>query len=120
MNVVTKAASPGTAASTASISCPSSPGALLLGRRGRLLAPLLRPPVITTTGTDFGGVLFACAAFALVVDVGLNIVVGYAGLLDLGYVGFYAVGAYTVGVLTSSTGTGRSSSPCRWPSRSRW
>ena len=27
--------------------------------------------------------------------VGLNIVVGYAGLLDLGYVAFYAVGAYT-------------------------
>jgi branched-chain amino acid transport system permease protein len=28
--------------------------------------------------------------------VGLNIVVGYAGLLDLGYVAFYAMGAYTV------------------------
>ncbi|MFX6027898.1 ATP-binding protein, partial [Acinetobacter baumannii] len=27
--------------------------------------------------------------------LGLNIVVGFAGLLDLGYVGFYAVGAYT-------------------------
>ena len=27
--------------------------------------------------------------------VGLNMVVGYAGLLDLGYVAFYAVGAYT-------------------------
>ena len=27
--------------------------------------------------------------------VGLNIVVGYAGLLDLGYVAFYAAGAYT-------------------------
>jgi len=39
------------------------------------------------------------AAFALVA-VGLNIVIGYAGLLDLGYVGFYAVGAYTTGVLT--------------------
>ena len=35
---------------------------------------------------------------------GLNIVVGYAGLLDLGYVGFYAVGAYTVGVLSSEHG----------------
>ena len=28
--------------------------------------------------------------------LGLNIVVGYAGLLDLGYVAFYAMGAYTV------------------------
>lgn len=30
--------------------------------------------------------------------LGLNIVVGFAGLLDLGYVAFYAIGAYTVGV----------------------
>ncbi|MBF6589062.1 MAG: ABC transporter ATP-binding protein [Ktedonobacterales bacterium] len=32
--------------------------------------------------------------------LGLNIVVGYAGLLDLGYVAFYVIGAYTVGVFT--------------------
>ncbi|MGD9961228.1 branched-chain amino acid ABC transporter permease [Nocardioides sp.] len=62
--------------------------------------PLLRPPILTTNQIDFGGVLFGAAAFALVA-VGLNIVIGYAGLLDLGYVGFYAVGAYTTAVLTS-------------------
>ena len=33
--------------------------------------------------------------------VGLNVVVGYAGLLDLGYVAFYAVGAYTAGWFAS-------------------
>jgi branched-chain amino acid transport system permease protein len=33
--------------------------------------------------------------------VGLNMVVGYAGLLDLGYVAFYAIGAYTAGWLAS-------------------
>jgi branched-chain amino acid transport system permease protein len=33
--------------------------------------------------------------------LGLNVVVGYAGLLDLGYVAFFAVGAYTTAVLTS-------------------
>lgn len=65
--------------------------------------PLLRPPLITTPDSDFGGVLFMSAVFALVA-VGLNIVIGYAGLLDLGYVGFYATGAYTVGVLTSQHG----------------
>jgi branched-chain amino acid transport system permease protein len=32
---------------------------------------------------------------------GLNIVVGFAGLLDLGYVAFFAIGAYTTAVLTS-------------------
>jgi branched-chain amino acid transport system permease protein len=38
----------------------------------------------------------------IMMGLGLNIVVGFAGLLDLGYVAFYAIGAYTVGVLTSS------------------
>ena len=33
--------------------------------------------------------------------VGLNVVVGYCGLLDLGYVAFYAIGAYSAGWLAS-------------------
>lgn len=37
----------------------------------------------------------------IIMALGLNIVVGYAGLLDLGYVAFFAIGAYTMGVLTS-------------------
>ena len=37
---------------------------------------------------------------------GLNIVVGLAGLLDLGYVAFYAVGAYTYGLLSTEFGLG--------------
>jgi branched-chain amino acid transport system permease protein len=37
----------------------------------------------------------------VLLGLGLNIVVGYAGLLDLGYVAFFAIGAYTTGVLTS-------------------
>jgi branched-chain amino acid transport system permease protein len=65
--------------------------------------PILEPPLITTPDSDFGGVMVSAASFALVA-VGLNIVIGYAGLLDLGYVGFYATGAYTVGVLTSQHG----------------
>ena len=65
--------------------------------------PLLNIPVITTPDSDFGGVLFTVATYVLVA-LGLNIVVGYAGLLDLGYVGFYAVGAYTVAVLGSEHG----------------
>jgi branched-chain amino acid transport system permease protein len=40
-----------------------------------------------------------------VMGVGLNIVVGFAGLLDLGYVAFFAVGAYLWGVATSSANT---------------
>jgi branched-chain amino acid transport system permease protein len=74
---------------------------------GILLAyalPLVRPPIVTTPDSDFGGVLTAMTSYALVA-VGLNIVIGYAGLLDLGYVGFYAVGAYTTGVLTAEHGS---------------
>lgn len=37
----------------------------------------------------------------IVMGIGLNIVVGYAGLLDLGYVAFFAVGAYSYGLLSS-------------------
>ncbi len=37
----------------------------------------------------------------LLMALGLNIVVGFAGLLDLGYVAFFAVGAYTTAVVTS-------------------
>jgi len=41
------------------------------------------------------------AGIFLLMALGLNIVLGYAGLLDLGYVAFYAVGAYTAAILTS-------------------
>ena len=36
-----------------------------------------------------------------ILGMGLNIVVGYAGLLDLGYVAFYAIDAYTYALLAS-------------------
>src|SRR3954454_21030643 len=76
---------------------------LLMIAIGILLAyalPIVRPPILTTPDSDFGRVLTSMTSYALVA-VGLNIVIGYAGLLDLGYVGFYAVGAYTTGVLTA-------------------
>lgn len=42
----------------------------------------------------------------VMLGLGLNIVVGLAGLLDLGYVGFYAVGAYTYAMLALYFGVG--------------
>jgi branched-chain amino acid transport system permease protein len=81
-------------------------GRLVLIVIGVLVAyalPILQPPIITTPDSDFGGVMVSAASYALVA-LGLNIVIGYAGLLDLGYVGFYATGAYTTGVLTSQHG----------------
>ena len=41
------------------------------------------------------------AILYILLALGLNIVVGFAGLLDLGYVAFYAVGAYTYALLAS-------------------
>ena len=76
------------------------PVVMLVGVLAAYALPLVRPPFLTTTDSDFGGVMVTAVSYALVA-VGLNIVIGYAGLLDLGYVGFYAVGAYTTGVLTS-------------------
>ena len=45
--------------------------------------------------------LLANVGIFLLLALGLNIVVGLAGILDLGYVAFFAVGAYTTAVLTS-------------------
>lgn len=39
--------------------------------------------------------------FYIIMALGLNVVVGFAGLLDLGYVAFFAIGAYTMAVLTT-------------------
>ena len=55
-------------------------------------------PLITEFPTINTGVIMVVYA---IMAVGLNIVVGYAGLLDLGYVAFYAMGAYTAGWLAS-------------------
>ncbi|NGM14468.1 branched-chain amino acid ABC transporter permease [Verrucosispora sp. WMMA2044] len=52
-------------------------------------------------GSNWAGVLFVCALYVLVA-IGLNVVIGLAGLLDLGYVGFYAVGAYSVALFGST------------------
>jgi branched-chain amino acid transport system permease protein len=41
------------------------------------------------------------AILYILLSLGLNIVVGFAGLLDLGYIAFYAVGAYTYALLAS-------------------
>lgn len=72
----------------------------VLGFGALALLPLFPPPFLATTGISFGGTM-AQFAMVAIIAIGLNVVVGQAGLLDLGYVGFYAVGAYTVALLTS-------------------
>ena len=61
-----------------------------------LMAPISLGPYATVILTN--------ALLYVVLALGLNVVVGYAGLLDLGYAAFFAVGAYTVGILTHTLG----------------
>jgi len=68
----------------------------LIAAAGLLILPLLLQ--------GFGNAWVRIADMALLyvlLALGLNIVVGYAGLLDLGYVAFFAIGAYMYGLLAS-------------------
>lgn len=65
------------------------------------LLPVLDPPGLSTEpNVNFPISMFRAAVLVLVA-IGLNVVVGQAGLLDLGYVGFYAIGAYVAALFTS-------------------
>ena len=57
--------------------------------------------VAQTPLANSGVRMLAFAALYVMLALGLNIVVGFAGLLDLGYIAFYAVGAYTYALLAS-------------------
>jgi len=70
--------------------------AILLAALGLLVLPLILQ--------GFGNAWVRIADMALLfvlLALGLNIVVGYAGLLDLGFVAFFAIGAYMFGLLAS-------------------
>ena len=56
-----------------------------------------------TLALKWQSVLFFPVGVYVLLALGLNIVVGQAGLLDLGYVAFYAVGAYTAAKLTTAS-----------------
>src|ERR1700742_1022061 len=75
-----------------------------LERRQQLLTLLVAVaavafPLIHDNDADIDSAANAAAYATLA--LGLNIVVGFAGLLDLGYAAFFAIGAYTYGILTA-------------------
>lgn len=75
-------------------------------RGGRLVPWLVLALVVAlVVATPFMSNYYVRVANGLLIyillGIGLNIVIGYAGLLDLGFVAFYAVGAYTYGLLAS-------------------
>lgn len=75
----------------------------LKGRAGLILlgvALLVLPFVLGMAGTAWVRITNFAVLYVLLA-LGLNIVVGYAGLLDLGYIAFFAVGAYVYALLAS-------------------
>ncbi len=68
---------------------------------GAAVLLLVLPFVVQIAGNAWVRIIDIALLYVLLA-LGLNIVVGYAGLLDLGYVAFYAVGAYMLGLLASS------------------
>jgi branched-chain amino acid transport system permease protein len=72
---------------------PTTPAALLLGVAA-VTAPLLAP-------SDYWVGVMARICLYSTLALGLNIVVGFAGLLDLGYVAFFGIGSYVYAFLAS-------------------
>ena len=66
-----------------------------------IILVIVAPMLIQSVGGDYWVRVLDFAALYVMLALGLNVVVGFAGLLDLGYIAFYAVGAYTGALLSS-------------------
>ena len=71
---------------------------------GALLLPASAIGSFMTPQSDWATVLFYPIGVYIALAIGLNVVVGYAGLLDLGYVAFFAIGGYAMAVLGTMWG----------------
>ena len=76
------------------------PSARWIGIALIAVALVALPFVLASVGTAWVRITNLAVLFVLL-SLGLNIVVGFAGLLDLGYIAFYAVGAYVYALLAS-------------------
>ncbi|MFN5446202.1 MAG: ABC transporter permease subunit [bacterium] len=72
----------------------------LLGRSLFVLALIAFPFIAAQFGNSWVRIIDVALLYILLA-LGLNIVVGFAGLLDLGYIAFFAIGAYIAGLLAS-------------------
>jgi branched-chain amino acid transport system permease protein len=73
------------------------------GRNLVLLGIAIVLPLVGPASTDYWqGTLVESMGIYALLAIGLNVVVGFAGLLDLGYVAFYAIGAYTTAYFTGA------------------
>ncbi|HSB90033.1 MAG TPA: hypothetical protein VLD63_08425 [Anaerolineales bacterium] len=70
--------------------------------RGTLLVLAILMAIVLPRGSGpFIAQVVVLICLSALMGLGMNITLGFAGLLDLGFVAFFAVGAYTVGMLTS-------------------
>jgi len=68
---------------------------------GALLLPYSGLKSVMSPQSDWDTILFFPISVYILLALGLNVVVGYAGMLDLGYVAFWAIGAYSMAELST-------------------
>jgi ABC-type branched-subunit amino acid transport system permease subunit len=77
----------------------SAPGAARTALLIAVAAALFYPPTATSFWQE---VVVSQIGISMLLAVGLNVVVGWAGLLDLGFIAFYAIGSYTTAYFVGS------------------
>src|SRR3569833_27676 len=100
---------PGSPGPQSVVSRPSAWGGLGLvldtpAKRAAAIVVILAAMVAAPLLGPYAVVILTNALLYTILARGRTIVVGYAGLLDLGYAAFFAVGAYSVGILTTTFG----------------
>ncbi len=91
-------------AAAGSLARSAARGAALPPRTARVVwvaVGLLVLSLLPVAGGPFTAQVLVIVGLYTLMGLGLNLEVGLAGLLDLGFVAFFAIGAYTVGLLTS-------------------
>lgn len=78
---------------------------MTISRRALLISPLLLlvlilPVVLNQLGNFYAVRVIGLVGIYCILGIGLNITIGYTGLLDLGYIAFYAIGAYAAAMLS--------------------
>jgi branched-chain amino acid transport system permease protein len=100
MSTATETKAPGRPTKGRRLPTPSAPPWVEKAMVPILLAAAACLPLFFDSGDTFLQTCTQALAY-VVMALGLNIVVGFAGLLDLGYVAFFAIGAYTAGYFGS-------------------
>ncbi|MFN2593409.1 MAG: branched-chain amino acid ABC transporter permease [Actinomycetota bacterium] len=76
----------------------------LIGLIMATLPYLINHGLIPELKGSYGNTILVQTGYTILLAIGLNVVVGLAGLLDLGYVAFFMLGAYTTAMMTASGG----------------